>query len=884
MEPLGLNEIREKFLEFFESKDHLRLKSFPLIPVGDKSLLLINSGMAPMKPYFTGDEVPPRKRVTTCQKCIRTPDIENVGITSRHGTFFEMLGDFSFGDYFKNEIIPWSWEFCTEVMKMDPDKLWVTVYEDDDEAEDIWVNKVGLSRDRIVRLGKEDNFWEHGTGPCGPCSEIYYDRGEKYGCGSPDCAPGCECDRYVEFWNLVFSQFDHQEDGTYKDLIQKNIDTGMGLERLATIMQGAENIFEVDTIRSILDKVCELADVTYGEDEKKDISIRVITDHIRSVTFMAADGIMPGNEGRGYVLRRLLRRAVRHGKLLGIDDIFLYKLVDEVVKNYGGHYPELVEKQDYIKKLVRIEEERFKETIDQGMSLLEGEIDDQIREENKVFPGGAAFKLYDTYGFPKDLTREILAERGLTLDEKGFEEAMDEQRERARQARKDSNIQVFTDDPFNPLGSDAVTEFTGYEHLNGTGRILGLIKDEELSDTVSEGDQILMLLDQTPFYAESGGQIGDRGIVTALEGEGELRVDDVRKGSLGRHILRGTVTKGSFNKGEVVESQVDSELRHATQRNHTSTHLLQKALKMVLGDHVEQAGSFVSPTRLRFDFNHFEPVNQDQIREVEKIVNTQILKAMNVKTSTMKIDEARKLGAMALFGEKYGDIVRVVQVGDFSAELCGGCHITNSAQVGFFKILSETGVAAGVRRIEAATGMNAFNVVEDNSRMLREASKIVRSTPDQLAERLNEMNQQLKDKDKQIAELKNKEAGSLVDVLIENAADLGDGAKAVVAEVAGADTEELREIADKLRDRLGSAAVLLASAGDGKVILLSAATKDLVKKGFHAGNIVREAAKITGGGGGGRPDMAQAGGRKPEKLPEMLEKAPGMIRAQLENA
>ncbi len=884
MEPLGLNEIREKFLEFFESKDHLRLKSFPLIPVGDKSLLLINSGMAPMKPYFTGDEVPPRKRVTTCQKCIRTPDIENVGITSRHGTFFEMLGDFSFGDYFKNEIIPWSWEFCTEVMKMDPDKLWVTVYEDDDEAEDIWVNKVGLSRDRIVRLGKEDNFWEHGTGPCGPCSEIYYDRGEKYGCGSPDCAPGCECDRYVEFWNLVFSQFDHQEDGTYKDLIQKNIDTGMGLERLATIMQGAENIFEVDTIRSILDKVCELADVTYGEDEKKDISIRVITDHIRSVTFMAADGIMPGNEGRGYVLRRLLRRAVRHGKLLGIDDIFLYKLVDEVVKNYGGHYPELVEKQDYIKKLVRIEEERFKETIDQGMSLLEGEIDDQIREENKVFPGGAAFKLYDTYGFPKDLTREILAERGLTLDEKGFEEAMDEQRERARQARKDSNIQVFTDDPFNPLGSDAVTEFTGYEHLNGTGRILGLIKDEELSDTVSEGDQILMLLDQTPFYAESGGQIGDRGIVTALEGEGELRVDDVRKGSLGRHILRGTVTKGSFNKGEVVESQVDSELRHATQRNHTSTHLLQKALKMVLGDHVEQAGSFVSPTRLRFDFNHFEPVNQDQIREVEKIVNTQILKAMNVKTSTMKIDEARKLGAMALFGEKYGDIVRVVQVGDFSAELCGGCHITNSAQVGFFKILSETGVAAGVRRIEAATGMNAFNVVEDNSRMLREASKIVRSTPDQLAERLNEMNQQLKDKDRQIAELKNKEAGSLVDVLIENAADLGDGAKAVVAEVAGADTEELREIADKLRDRLGSAAVLLASAGDGKVILLSAATKDLVKKGFHAGNLVREAAKITGGGGGGRPDMAQAGGRKPEKLPEMLEKAPGMIRAQLENA
>ncbi|MGI6108792.1 MAG: alanine--tRNA ligase [Eubacteriaceae bacterium] len=881
MQPLGLNEIREKFLEFFESKDHLRLKSFSLVPVNDNSLLIINSGMAPMKPYFTGDEVPPRKRVTTCQKCIRTPDIENVGKTARHGTFFEMLGDFSFGDYFKNEIIPWSWEFCTEVMKMDPEKLWVTVYEDDDEAEEIWKNVVGVPAERIVRLGKEDNFWEHGTGPCGPCSEIYYDRGEKYGCGKPDCKPGCDCDRYTEFWNLVFSQFDHQEDGTYKDLIQKNIDTGMGLERLATIMQGVDNIFEVDTIRSILDRVCGIAGVTYGEDHNTDVSIRVITDHIRSVTFMIADGIMPGNEGRGYVLRRLLRRAVRHGKLLGINDLFLTDVADEVIRNYGGHYPELGEKQDYIKKLIRIEEERFKETIDQGMSLLESEIDEQIKEENKVFPGGAAFKLYDTYGFPVDLTKEILEERGLTLAEDEFDQAMDEQRERARNARKESNIQVFADDPFNPLGADAVTEFTGYEHFDGTGRVLGLIKDEELVDGVSKGDKILMLLDQTPFYAESGGQVGDKGQVLALEGEGSLNVEDVKKGSLGRHIISGTVTEGSFSKGEAVESKVDPELRWATQRNHTTTHLLQKALKMTLGEHVEQAGSFVSPTRLRFDFNHFEPMTDEEIRQVEKIVNTQILRSMNVTTTQMPIDEAKKLGAMALFGEKYGDIVRVVRVGDFSAELCGGCHISNSAQVGFFKILSESGVAAGIRRIEAATGMNAFNYVEEMDDTVRNAAQIVKSTPDQLEERLTEMNQMIRDKDRQITEMKSREAGSMVDELMQNAVDLGDGARAVIAKIDGADAEELRDIADKLRDALGSGAVLLAAPGEGKVIILAAATKDLVKKGFHAGNLVREAAKITGGGGGGRPDMAQAGGRKPEKLPEMFEKAPELIRSQL---
>lgn len=880
MEALGLNEIREKFLEFFESKDHLRLKSFSLVPVGDKSLLLINSGMAPMKPYFTGDEVPPRKRVTTCQKCIRTPDIENVGKTARHGTFFEMLGDFSFGDYFKHEIIPWSWEFCTEVMKMDPEKLWVTVYEDDDEAEQIWRDVVGVPPERIVRLGKEDNFWEHGTGPCGPCSEIYYDRGEKYGCGKPDCKPGCDCDRYTEFWNLVFSQFDHQEDGSYKELKQKNIDTGMGLERLATIMQEVDNIFEVDTIRSILDKVVAISGKEYGKEYESDVSIRVITDHVRSVTFMLADGIMPSNEGRGYVLRRLLRRAVRHGKLLGIDGLFLADVADEVIKNYGDHYPELKEKEDYLKKLITIEEENFNKTIDQGLKLLNQEIENLENENKDVFPGDLAFKLYDTYGFPIDLTKEILDERKMTLDQESFDQAMEEQKNRARSARASSDIQVFADDPFNPLGPDALTTFTGYTELTSEGNVLGLIKDEELVEEAGDGDEILMLLDVTPFYAESGGQVGDRGVVKDLASGAVVEITDTKKGSLGRHILKGKVKSGSVKRGDHVRSEVDHDLRWATQRNHTSTHLLQRALKDVLGEHVEQAGSFVSPDRLRFDFNHFSAMSEDEIKKVEEIVNRAVLSSMNVHTSEMPIDEAKKLGAMALFGEKYGDIVRVVQVGDFSAELCGGTHIDNSAQVGLFKILSESGVAAGVRRIEAATGMNAFNAVEEMSDTVREASQVVKTTPDQLSQRLVELNKLLKEKDKEIDSLKRAQAGSLVDDLAKDAFDLPGGAKGVVASLKGEDAKELREISDQLKDKLGSSVILLASDNNGKAMLLASATKDQVKNGFHAGNLIKKAAQMVGGGGGGRPDMAQAGGKNPENIPQLMDAAQGLILEQ----
>ncbi len=880
MQPLGLNEVREKFLEFFESKDHLRLKSFSLVPVGDKSLLLINSGMAPMKPYFTGDEVPPRVRVTTCQKCIRTPDIENVGKTARHGTFFEMLGDFSFGDYFKEDIIPWSWEFCTQTMGMDPDKLYVTVYEDDDEAERIWHEKVGVPMDHIKRLGKEDNFWEHGTGPCGPCSEIYYDRGEKYGCGSPDCGPGCECDRYVEFWNLVFSQFDHQEDGSYTELKQKNIDTGMGLERLATIMQGVDNIFEVDTIRHVLDYICDITGTEYGKNHQDDVSIRVITDHARSVTFMMADGIMPGNEGRGYVMRRLLRRALRHGKLLGMNEPFLYKVAAEVIKTSKDAYPELGEKQEYIQKLIRIEEERFKETIDQGLALLDMEIADVLEQEEKVFPGRAAFKLYDTFGFPVDLTKEILSERGLKLSETEFNDEMQAQRERARKARAESNIAVFADDPFNPLGADAVTRFVGYHTQSAEGNILGLIKDGELTGKVETGDDVLMLLDVTPLYAESGGQTGDKGMVYALNSDAVLRVNDVKKGSLGRHIINGTVEAGSFEQGDPVSSVVDMALRNATQRNHTSTHLVQRALKMVLGEHVEQAGSFVSPTRMRFDFNHFEPMTRDEIKAVEKIVNTQILRAMDVSTFETTIDEAKKMGAMALFGEKYGEVVRVVKVGDFSTELCGGCHISNSSHVGFFKIISESGVAAGIRRIEAVTGMNAFGYIENMDDTLHGAAELVKSTPTQLEERLNEMNTLLRQKDKQLAEMKSAQAGSIVDELLDQAVEIG-GVKTIITEIDGVSADEMREVSDRLKDKLGSVVILLGSKGDGKVAFLASATKDLVKRGFHAGKLVKETAKVAGGGGGGRPDMAQAGGKKPEMLGAALEKAQAIVQDML---
>lgn len=879
MKALGLNEIREKYLAFFETKGHLRLKSFPLVPINDKSLLLINSGMAPMKPYFTGDEIPPRKRVTTCQKCIRTPDIDNVGKTARHGTFFEMMGNFSFGDYFKHEVIPWAWEFCTDVMEMDPEKIYVTIYLDDDEAHDIWHDVIGVPEERIVRLGKEDNFWEHGLGPCGPCSELHYDRGEEYGCGSPDCGPGCECDRYVEFWNLVFTQFDKDEEGNYNPLDHPNIDTGMGLERLATIMQGVDNIFEIDTISHILNYICEKAGVKYGEDPKKDISIRVITDHIRSVTFMIADGVMPSNEGRGYVLRRLLRRAVRHGKLLGMEELFLYDIVKEVVAVSAGAYPELAEKQDYIQKLIKIEEERFKETIDQGLNLLEKELNTLVEKEATIFPGKDAFKLYDTYGFPFDLTKEIVEERGLKISEEGFHEAMKEQKERARKARAESDLAVWADDPFNPLGPDALVEFVGYNEWESEGKVIGLIdNDNELTERVSEGEDVLVLLDRTSFYAESGGQVGDKGQI--INGDNVIEVNDCKKGSLGRHIHYGKVVSGSFKVGDTVTTKIDAELRAATQRNHTSTHLLQKALKQVLGDHVEQAGSFVSPDRLRFDFNHFQPMTAEEKRQVEEIVNKAILSAMDVSIFETGIDEARAMGAMALFGEKYGEVVRVVKVGDFSIELCGGCHLNNSSQVGLFKILSETGIAAGIRRIEAATGMNAVRHVEQMDDTLADVSGVLKTTPEHLLEKVNEVTEQSKQKDKLIAELKHKFAGNMIDDICAQAFEVAD-TKAIVAGVEDVDMDELRNISDMLKDKLGSGVVVLGTRASDKVNFIATATKDVVGKGFHAGKLIKEVAAVAGGGGGGRPDMAQAGGKKPEMMDAALEKAKEIIKNQL---
>lgn len=878
MKQLGLNEIREKFLAFFESKEHLRMNSFPLVPINDKSLLLINSGMAPLKPYFTGDEIPPRKRVTTCQKCIRTPDIENVGKTARHGTFFEMLGNFSFGNYFKLEAIPWAWEFCTEVMEMPEDRIWISIYLDDDEAFDIWHKNVGIPKDKIVRLGKEDNFWEHGLGPCGPCSELYFDRGEAYGCDSPTCGVGCECDRYVEFWNLVFTQFDKDDQGNYNLLPNPNIDTGMGLERLAVIMQGVDTIFEIDTVGHVLNYICKKAGVTYGENPDDDISIRVITDHIRSVTFMIADGVMPGNEGRGYVLRRLLRRAVRHGKLLGIKDLFLYDVAKEAIRVSEGAYPELKEKQDFIQKLIRIEEERFKETIDQGLSILNKEIDKMIAMEESVFPGGGAFKLYDTYGFPFDLTKEIIEERGLKIEESEFEKEMQAQRERARADRLNSDLAVWADDPFNPLGAEAVNTFVGYDNLKSEGEILGLYANDTLVNEVKEGDEVLVLLNQTSFYAESGGQTGDHGIIQ--NPGGLIEVTDCKKGSLGRHIHSGIVKSGIVKVGEVVITEVDENLRKAVQRNHTCTHLLHKALKQVLGDHVEQAGSFVSPDRLRFDFNHFQGMSREEKRQVEEIVNTAILEAYDVDIFETNIDKAKALGAAALFGEKYGEIVRVVKVGDFSTELCGGCHITNSSQIGFFKLLSEGGVAAGIRRIEAATGFNALYVVEKMDDTLMDVSEAMKTNPDLLLEKVNEMSETTKQKEKAIAELKQKFAGNMI-LDIHQKMILINGVQVTIAELEGIPMDELRTISDLLKDRMGSGIVLLGSALEGKVNFIATGTKDMVKRGFHAGKVVKEVATIAGGGGGGRPDMAQAGGKAPEKLQEALEKGEACIKAQL---
>ena len=879
MKYLGVNEIREEFLKFFESKDHLRLPSFPLVPRNDNSLLLINSGMAPMKAYFTGQEIPPSKRVTTCQKCIRTGDIDNVGKTARHGTFFEMLGDFSFGDYFKNEIVPWSWEFVTKVLEIPEDRLYVTIYEEDDETGKIWHDVVGLPWDRIVKLGKEDNFWEHGTGPCGPCTEIYYDRGPEYGCDSPTCGVGCDCDRYMEFWNLVLTQFNAEEDGTYTELAMKNVDTGMGLERMATIMQGVDSIFDVDTIKSIRDAVCAKANVEYGKDHKTDVSVRVITDHIRSVTMMTADGVLPSNEGRGYVLRRLLRRAARHGKLLGIEGEFLAELSKSVIACSGEAYPELVEKQDYIFKILSIEENSFYKTIDKGMEILKADMEEMKAAGEKVMSGEKSFRLYDTYGFPVDLTKEILAEEGMEIDEDSFTAEMKAQKERARSARAKSNYMGAAETVYNELPVELETAFAGYDVYDvANAKIVALVANEAVAETAQAGDTVAVFLDRTPFYAESGGQVGDQGVIKTETGV--VKVTNCVKVVGGKIAHMGEVTEGLVQVGEIACASIDVELRMASSRNHSATHLLHKALRTVLGTHVEQAGSYVSADRLRFDFTHFAAMTADEIKEVERLVNDAIFASYDVHTDEMSIDEARNRGAMALFGEKYGEVVRVVDMGGYSIELCGGAHLKNTAQVGSFKILSENGVAAGVRRIEAVTGKEALKHYQAQEDEIKEICRLVKSTPDKLLSRLEQLLAEQKETAKELEKLKAKMAGGAADEMLSGKVEIG-GVAVLAAEVKDMDGNALRTLGDQLKQKLGSGVVVLASGKDSKVNLMAMATDDVVKKGVHAGNIIKAAAAVCGGGGGGRPNMAQAGGKDASKIADALEKAKAVVAEQL---
>ncbi len=886
MKKLGLNEIRERYLKFFESKDHLRLPSFSLVPHNDPSILLINAGMTPLKPYFTGLEVPPHNRVTTCQKCIRTPDIENVGKTARHGTFFEMLGNFSFGDYFKKEAIPWAWEFFTEVMEIPADRLYVSVYEEDDEAYDIWNKDMELAPDRIVRMGKEDNFWEHGTGPCGPCSEIYYDRGADKGCGRPDCKVGCDCDRYIEIWNLVFTQFNKEEDGSYSKLKKKNIDTGMGLERLATVMQGVNNLFEVDTIRNILEYVCQKAGVEYESGVKEasssssstDVSIRVITDHIRSTTMMVSDGILPSNEGRGYVLRRLLRRAARHGRLIGIEGSFLYDVAQVVIRESKEAYPELAEKADYICKVIKIEEERFAITIDQGLTILNDFIAEVKAGGGKVLPGNMAFKLHDTFGFPLDLTREIAEEAGLKIDEDGFRAEMGEQKKKAREALKSKVSSAWGQDMTAGLDKSLKTEFTGYECFENKTNILYIISDGAQVENAQQGDEVTVILDKTPFYAESGGQVADTGVISTKTGT--VKVNDCRKTAEGLYLHIGTVDVGIIEKGTAATASIDVERRMATARNHTTTHLLQKALRNVLGEHVTQAGSYVDSERLRFDFHHFSAMTKEELKLAELEVNKKILEDLTVNIREMPVDEAKKEGAMALFGEKYGSIVRVVKTGEYSTELCGGTHLKHTAQAGLIKILSESGVAAGVRRIEALTGQNAISYFNDKENQLNDVAGALKAAPQDTLRKAEAISADLKAALKEIEQLKDKLVSGSFDDVLDKAADIN-GIRAVAARFDQLDMDALRNTCETLRSKLGSGVVVLASAFGGKVSFVAMATKDAVEHGAHCGNIIREAAKAAGGGGGGRPDMAQAGGKDVGKIDEALKCAMEAIKTQV---
>ena len=878
MKKYGLNELRKMYLDFFESKGHLKLGSFSLVPNNDKSLLLINSGMAPLKPYFTGQEVPPRKRVTTCQKCIRTGDIENVGKTARHGTFFEMLGNFSFGDYFKNEAIAWSWEFLTEVVGLDKERLFPSIYLDDEEAFEIWNQKIGIPANRIFRFGKEDNFWEHGAGPCGPCSEIYYDRGEKYGCGKEGCTVGCECDRYIEVWNNVFTQFESDGKGNYTELVQKNIDTGMGLERLATVVQDVDSIFDVDTIKALRDKVCELANVTYHEDAKKDVSIRLITDHIRSVTFMISDGILPSNEGRGYVLRRLLRRAARHGRLLGIDGLFLSKLSETVIEVSKDGYPELDEKKDTIFKVVTTEEENFNIKIDQGLNILK-KLEEELKAAGKnVLSGDDAFKLYDTYGFPLDLTIEIMEESGVQVDVEGFNKAMEVQRVTARTARKETNYMGADANVYQEIDPSVTTVFVGYENHTHDSKITVLTTQDAIVDTLCEGEQGTIFVEETPFYATSGGQEADTGIISSATGT--FKVQDTIKLLGGKFGHVGIVTSGEFKVGSTVTLTIDEERRALTGRNHSATHLLQKALKMVLGNHVEQSGSSVNKDRLRFDFTHFNAMTKEEIAKVEELVNQQISSGISVRTDIMSIEDAKKTGAMALFGEKYGDSVRVVSMGDFSKELCGGTHVKNTNEISTFKIISEAGVAANVRRIEALTSDGAFDYYKNLEAELFQAAKTAKTEPQNLTAKIQSMLDEIKMLTAENNKLKDKVAKDSMGDVMSNVIEVK-GVKVLPVSLKDVDMNSLRNLGDQLKEKLGSGVVVLASEMDGKVNLIAMVTDDVMKQGAHAGNLIKEIASLVGGGGGGRPNMAQAGGKNPAGIKDALEKAIKVVEQQI---
>ena len=858
MEWTGLNELREKYLSFFESKGHLRLPSFSLVPQGDKSLLLINAGMAPLKKYFTGELTPPRTRVTTCQKCIRTPDIERVGITARHGTFFEMLGNFSFGDYFKHEATAWAWEFCTKVLEMPADKIYISVYQDDDEAYDIWTKELGVSPDHMVRLGKEDNFWEHGAGPCGPCSELYFDRGEKYGCGSPTCGVGCDCDRYVEFWNLVFTQFDNDGNNNYTRLKSCNIDTGMGLERLACIMQGVDNLFEVDTVQNIMKHIMQIAGVKYHEDEKKDVSLRVITDHIRSTTFMIGDGVMPSNEGRGYVLRRLLRRAARHGRLLGIDGTFLYKVCETVIKENATAYPNLVEKHDLIVKVIKAEEESFNKTIDTGLNLLENII---AQSDSKVLGGADAFKLQDTFGFPIDLTKELLEERGMSVDIDEYDRLYAQSRAAARAARKDAGAQAWkgSNISFKDVGA---TEFVGYTDYSCDAEIKAIVTNGERDEFATADSEVVVVLDKTPFYGESGGQAGDTGVIKTDNATLEVTATGKTPDGVVLHIAR-FISGDSIALGDKVNAQIDVEKREATRRNHTAAHLLQAALRKHLGSHVEQAGQLVNSEEMRFDFTHFSALSGDELKAIEREVNEVILKGIPVETREMPIEEAKKLGAMALFGEKYGDVVRVVSAGDFSVELCGGTHADNTAKLGLFKIVSESSVAAGIRRITAVTGFGVLKHIENDERIMQSAAAAMKlGNVAELDKRAATLAAEVKAKDRELAELRSEISALKAGSLMDSARQVG-GVRLITAEVEVSNPGELRSMCDTARDNGADIVAVFAGVNKEKGTLnfACACGADAIKLGAHAGNIVRETAKIAGGSGGGKPDSAMAGAK-----------------------